>query len=465
MYGLTVDHESSLSMQKQLQNQMREGILSGRIPAGDCLPSSRALATELGVSRNTVLGAYDQLIAEGYLRAIGGSGIYVASVGRLPEKSRESFSQVAAQPIVAMRHPISFDVSKGDRAAFPAARWSACLKNACRREFEEPGILHDPLGAPGLRDEIAAYLRRKKGIDCARERIVITSGAAGAMDLIARIFREGRRRIVVEDPCIHFVREIFGDYGYRVMTTRTDERGICAEPGNRIAAADLVYVSPSHQFPLGGILPVSRRVQLLTFAHAQDAYVIEDDYDSEFRYEGEPVPSLLGLDDRRVLYVGSFSKILSSSMRIGYVILPAEFAKRAAELIDNKNAYVNLTLQLAMEEFLRERYLDAHIYRMKKLYAHKRQTMIARIREIFGNSAAISGENAGLHLLLRYERALTDQDRVMLRNQGLEIEFVEDYAWTKGAHTHEMILGYGALSEREIADGLQTLCDVLARRT
>lgn len=324
-------------------------------------------------------------------------------------------------------------------------------------EEDETNAYCNFTGMEKLQRAICDYVYRVKGIVCDYHQIIITPGTSGGVELIAKTFKKYFNKMVLEDPCIHFVINTFSNYGYEVLPVSVDTQGMQVEALHKIPNTDLIYVVPSHQFPIGGILPVARRIALLQYAKEQNAYVMEDDYDCEFRYKGEPIQPLRNLDPERVIYLGSFSKIFSPSLRIGYMIVPHHLCDIVTRQMELSNQWVNSTLQLALAEFLELKYLDKHIYKMKKVYEKKRLHLIKCIEKEFGAHAKVSGEYAGLHLLFQYERNFTDQDIQSLEDAGVIVDFVENYSIIKGNHKNELVLGYGELSNSEIEEGVKRL--------
>lgn len=456
MYGLEINRSSSLSISKQLQNQIRTAILEGKLSAGENLPPSRNLAKELGISRNTVVQVYEQLIAEGYLDTVVGAGTYVVDIGKLAKPKSPKIPLHTNEPD-RKEGTISFNAGNPDSVLFPNARWSSALKQACSEQTKHSYPQFDFAGNVRLRKAISNYVFRAKGIDCDHRQIVITSGTAGALDLIAKTLKKRNSRILIEDPCIDFVKKIFSCYDYRIQPVPVDDQGIDIKYLKSCPDADLIYVVPSHQYPIGGVLPAVRRIALLQYANEQNSYIIEDDYDCEFRYSGEPLQPLRNLDPERVIYCGSFSKIFSPTLRIGYLILPYSLCTAINQMMDATNLWVNPTIQLALANFLEQKYMDKHVYKMKKVYERKRRHLMDCIQRTFGTSVEMSGEYAGLHLLFRFERDFTEKDAEAFRCLGVDAEFVEEYSVVKGKHKNELVLGYGNLSFEEIEEGVKRL--------
>ncbi len=462
MYGFKINRNSSLSFSKQLQNQIRTAILEGRLRADEKLPPSRSMAKELGISRNTVIQVYEQLIAEGYLDSVVGSGTYVIDIGGLLKTNSHNFTLPTKQPN-SREDIISFSAGDLDTQLFPNARWSLELKRASLMQTNHSYPRENNLGVDLLRKEISDYVYRAKGIDCDYSQIVITAGTSGSLDLLARSLKKKKNKILIEDPCIDFVKSIFSSYDYMIQPISVDEHGFDVKYLEKCTDADLIYAVPSHQYPIGGVLPAARRIALLQYANKQNVYVIEDDYDCEFRYSGEPVQPLRNLDPEHVIYCGSFSKIFSPSIRMGYMILPYHLCEDINRLINDASLWVNPTIQLAMAEFLKHKYLDKHVYKMKKVYAKKRFHLMDCIQKTFGSNVEVCGEHAGLHLLFRFDREFTKEDVEALHEIGVEVDFVEDCSILKGSHKNELVLGYGKLSLQEIEEGVKRLKAAICR--
>ncbi len=460
MYGLKIDRASSLSNTKQLENQLRETILNGKLTAGIKLPPTRSLAKELDIARNTVIQVYEQLIAEGYLESREGSGTYVADIGKLPVPKLSMYKEMKSiKPV--NRNLISFNAGDPDVHSFPRLKWAKMLRSACL-DAEETSFTYTGFnGYPDLRKAISSYVYRVKGIHCSEDQIVIVPGAAGGMDILAKALKKKTGRIAMEDPCIHFVKSIFISNGYDICPVEVDSQGMDMNSLLGIPKADLVYVVPSHQFPIGGVLPAVRRIALLSYASEHNAYVIEDDYDSEFRYKGEAIQALRNLSPEQVIYIGSFSKIFLPSLRMGYMILPEHLIDQVKELMENTNIWTSKTTQQAMAEFMKEMLLDHHIYKMKKIYEGKRKYLIKCLTQAFEGRIKISGEYAGLHLLVSFDRELNDTDQQSMEQYDVEAELVEEYAIRKGKHTNQLVLGYGGLSLTQIEEGVNRLKQAL----
>lgn len=458
MYGFEINKELPVSAAKQLAQQIRSTVLSGVLPAGERMPPTRSLAAELHIARNTVIEVYEQLLSEGYLISKVGSGTFVAGLGTLPRLHPLPPEFGLSPGRKPKQDLIVFDPGSPDGTAFPRALWARLLKEACLDTDNSTfGYPASGAGTAALQAALCSYLYRMKGIVCSAAQVVIVPGAYTGLQLTAKVlYREGCTA-AVEDPCMPFVRQAFAESGYGLTPIEADACGMKTHTLNLSDPVRAVYVVPSHQFPIGGVLPVARRVELLQYAADKDAYVIEDDYDGEIRYEGDPIQPLQRLNAERVIYLGSFSKIFSPALRIAYLILPWQLRDKVVHRMELTNVWSGTIEQLALVRLLEERLLDKHIYRMKKLYEGKRRLLMLCLKQQFGEHVTVSGENAGMHLLASFKRSLTNEDLHRFTELGVEADGVESFALTKGRHCHQLVLGYGNLTEREIHEGVLRL--------
>jgi GntR family transcriptional regulator/MocR family aminotransferase len=420
LLDITLDETLAEPLFRQLYSELRQAILTGRLRPGDRLPASRSLAGEFGVSRNTVLGAFEQLLSEGYLVMRGGSGTYVA--GDLPDLTPERTAPrrraAAAAPQLAARSAILFAPrSRGplptgplapcfapgfiDSSSFPFPLWSRLLGKSWRhpsRQIVEGG---DPGGYPPLRAAIADYLRQARGIDCSAEDVLIVSGIRQAVDLTCRLLLDPGDKVWVERPGFPGIGAAIAASGGKLVHVTVDDEGLdVAEGLRRASKARLACVAPSHQYPLGVVMSLQRRLSLLAWARAAKAWVLEDDYDSEFRYAGRPLSALRSLDeDGRVIYVGTLSKLLFPSLRVGYLVAPPALSaafRSARAVVDDQPA---MATQPALAEFFTSGHLAAHVRRMRQHYARRQQLLLAAAEHHFAGKIALRPDDAGLHLV------------------------------------------------------------------
>ncbi len=466
IYGIEIDKNSPVSLTAQLISELRKKILASQLAAGERLCPSRQLAQELGVSRNTVITAYEQLIAEGYLDSRTGSGTYVAEL----ENVHTGISPVRSTPKAGRKiekstgkKMILFDAGAPDISCFPIIQWSKALKEACLMSPASGFGYGPPSGESRLREALCEYLQRSKGIQCSPEQMIIVPGTSGGISLISKLFFGKDASVIMEDPSISFIRNIFACDGYRVQPVPVDSQGMRTNELWKLPAPKLIYTVPSHQFPTGAILPVVRKLELLRYARETGSYIIEDDYDSEFYYQGMPIQSLFNLDSNRTIYLGTFSKIFSPAIRLGYMILPSELIYGAIELTEQLNVRAETLSQLAMAYFINNRLLDRHIYKMKRHYAARRKFLIECLRNYFADKITISGENAGLHLMASFEADFTEEDFIRLYENGVIADCVEDFAMIKGHYKNKLLLGYGNLNPTQIETGVRLLKQSLNR--
>jgi len=465
MFGLQVNRALPESIVKQLTQQLRRKILSGELKRGERLPSSRDLAREFNIARNIIIQVYEQLLAEGYLNSHIGSGTFVAGIGDYHMAPAQSPSDLWVTDKPPLGEGIYFDAGNPDSTCFPRIKWAKLYKEVCLDSGKEAYEYGPIAGARPLRCAIGDYLYRIKGIQCHLEQIFIVPGASRGIELVARVLcREERGGCaVIEDPSLDYVQHIIQQNGLKLLPVTVDKNGIQTELLPEDSTVRLVYVVPSHQFPLGCVLPIDRRLQLLTYVSSRDAYVIEDDYDSEFRYQGDPIQSLRHLNPDRVIYLGTFSKILSPGLRLGYVIMPRPLCALTQDTMEQLNIRSSTMEQLTMAGFLNQRILDRHVFRLKKIYEEKRTALITAIKHEFGSKMTISGTNAGLHVLATYARALCPEDFSQMKTVGVEADWVENYAILKGRHRNQLVLGYGNLSIDQISLGVQLIKKALAK--
>lgn len=451
----------------QLYRQFVDKILGGELAGDARVPSSRELAAEHRIARNIVVAVYEQLLAEGYLEARPGSGTYVARL-RQPKPSPRPSVPATPAPVATAGHDgeaISFICGSPDVGRFPRARWLSCLRQV---GFFRDAAMWDyapPAGSPALRAEIAAHLRRAKGIDCVPEQIVVTGGTTSALTLIAHMLRHGRPGALVEDPSVSFVPAILREAGHTVTAIPADTAGLCVEALPERPRAGMIFVSPAHQFPLGATLTIPRRLALADYARRHQILIVEDDYDSEFRHEGAPVDSLCRLAPERVLHLGTFSKCLAPALRLGYVVLPVETIPTAVQAAESLHLGVSRYTQEAMARFLREGHLVRHIARMQRIYRRRMQRLRAALHTTFGETVAVSGDSTGLHLVATFRDVRFDSEtQARMAKAGVEADAVDEFALGKPRHPGALTLGYGHLEMAQIEEGVRRLGIALRSR-
>lgn len=467
---LTLDASAEVPLNRQVYEQIRGAILRGSLRPGDKLPSSRQLATELGVSRTVVVNAYDLLFADGFVNGQQGSATRVAdTVTAISEAMPEaapapSFASAysgAAAPAPRGR-PIRFDLrpSVPSWSSFPTKRWSRAVHNAILRAGQEDVGYGPAEGVAEFRAAIAAHVRLRRGIGCDAADLVVTSGATQALDLLARTVISSGDVVVVEDPTHPVLRRVFENNKARVVPVPVDDSGLVvgAIPQALAAAGEtsdrvvLAYVTPTHQFPTGAVMSLERRLELIRWARANRVVIIEDDYDSDFAY-GTLLPSALaGLDRSVVAYIGTFSKSMFPAVRLGYAVLPDELAARFIEqkwLADRLTSAID---QLAMAEFLTSGSFDEHVERMNELYGVRYRALAHALTARFGRRVTISGAPAGLHVMAQLDVTRpAEQISTRAAQLGVRMYPCEDFFLDREPEGAPFLFGHGALSPSEIA--------------
>jgi GntR family transcriptional regulator/MocR family aminotransferase len=479
-----VDPTAATPLFRQLYDGFRRRILDGALPPGMRLPATRALADELRISRNTVLNAYEQLLAEGYLEGRAGSGTYVPP--KLPEEMMQVRQKSApSRPVTAKRRGLSRrgqllarssvrpacvfgpprPLQPGVPAldAFPFEEWGRLVARRYRRPPRELLDYNDPAGYAPLRKAIAAHLGPARGVNCEPEQVLVITGSQQGIDLIARILLDPGDTAWVEDPGYLGARAALAGAGARVVGVPVDDAGLDVSAGNsRCRNARLVHVTPSHQYPLGVTLTLSRRLALLDWARRANAWIIEDDYDSEFRYAGRPLAALQGMDrDGRVLYLGTFSKALFPSLRLGYLVVPSDLvgAFVAARAVMDRQT-PTLT-QAVAADFLNEGHFVRHIRRMRTLYSQRQETLLrAAKRELVG-LVRVSPCETGMHVMGWLEDGRQDRNASRAATQaGVEAPPLSSYR-IEHNDSGGLLLGYAGWDARQIRDGVRRLGQAL----
>jgi GntR family transcriptional regulator / MocR family aminotransferase len=461
---ITVDRRGEEPLTHQVYERIRGLILCGTIPEGSRLLSTRRLAAELGVSRNIVMDAFDQLLAEGYVQTRVGAGTFAASGARFQPRGLPQLGTISARGFRPFRTDvIDFRSGLPDLHRFPVSTWQR-LSRAVWNELTPVDLCYSqPEGRVELRTEIARYIAAYRGVRCHPEQVLVTGGTTQAVGIVSRLLlQNGGRTCILGDPVTLDIQLIVSGFGGTIVPARVDDRGMDVDALPPRARPAFIYATPSHQFPLGGAMPIQRRARLLEYARARGAYVIEDDYDSEFRYDSPPISSIQGLDPQRVVYIGTFSKTLCPSMRIGYVVFPPELVNRGREakwFTDLHNSSVD---QMILARFIAEGAFLRHVHAMKKNHSSLRRALVDALHRHFGHSVEVLGNAAGLHLCARFRGTrFTKGLLAQIESAGAKVYPVEDHAIVKGRWTDTIILGYGMLRPRDIEKGIEILAACL----
>lgn len=492
---LSIDASSEIPLHKQIYEEYRAAILSGRLAAGAKVPSSRALSKSLGVSRATATMAYDCLASEGYLTATTGSGTFVSS--ELPEdllspsspdsgmRAETSFVEAAREGTTSSTFKkrrlswfgssleerqwlgyeqdepeIQFVFGRPDISEFPMRIWNQLLLHHARKR--SLNLLDSPANAHGhqpLREAIAQYLGRARALRCDAGQVIVVNGSQQAIDLVTRVLVDRDDSVCLEEPGYIGAKKAFEAQGARLVPVPVDANGLMIDFLNRRSQdvrPQLVYVTPSHQFPTGSVLSLPRRLELIAWARRNDVYIIEDDYDSEFRYSGRPIPALAGFDHGgSVIYIGTFSKVLLPALRIGYLVVPADLVdvfSRAKWLADRHSPLLE---QQVLADFIQLGHLERHIRRMRGAYESKRKLVLKLLKDLCGDRLTVYGDNAGINVLVRL-KVEADSGKIIeyARQRGVGLALTSQF-YLNEPPRGEFLLNYGGLSEEDIERGLK----------
>ena len=480
---ISLDRTSVIPLYKQLAEELRCAVFQSRLKPNQKLPPSRLLAKSLEISRATVTQSYEQLLSEGYLETRSGSGTFVSShlpdeylqsksIKRIISKSSElkilsrfakDLLAVNRLEVLEPQDEISFRFGNPSTSQFPIKLWQRLLSRHCQNSPEMLNYIPDPAGYFPLRMAIADYLGRSRAVQCSAEQVIVVNGSQQALDLIARLTIDLGDWVAVEDPGYLGARNCFKSQGANLQGVAVDSDGLNVEDLiNHSQQFKLLYVTPSHQFPTGATLSLPRRLALLQWAQQTGTLIIEDDYDSEYRYGERPIPALQGLDQNNtVIYVGTFSKILFPSLRIGYLVVPTVWipvVSRAKWLCDRQSPTLE---QFVLTDCINEGHFERHIRRMRHLYDQRREILVNALKHHLDSRVTILGENAGIHLVIRIETISSDEVVIQkAANMGVGLTSTQDYYLTD-AKKGEFILGYAQLDETQIEQGIQKLAQAL----
>jgi GntR family transcriptional regulator/MocR family aminotransferase len=480
---IALDRKSKLPLHKQIYEGLRTAIIRRALDPGQRVPSSRDLAADLHISRIPVLNAYAQLLVEGYFEARTGSGTFVSAA--LPDAIALEglLSEPNTQPILSgprriasrvrvlpQREPLPwihgwgpFGLHQPALEHFPHTIWSSLVTRHCRNPRIARMHHIDPLGSMRFREAVCNYLRTARGVRCDARQIMIVSGSQQALDITARVLLNAGDSIWVEKPGYNLARSAFLSAGCRLIHVPVDASGLDVAQGIRMGRnARAAHVTPSHQFPLGVTMSASRRMQLLQWAQKQGAWIIEDDYDSEYRHDGMPIASLQGLDPHaRVIYVGTFSKVLFPSLRVGYIVIPPDLVDAFATVrlaMDIFPAYLH---QEALADFILEGHFARHIRKMRTLYRERRDVLLQSMATIRNPALEITGTETGMHFAALLPDGYNDQELACRAAEtGLWLWPLSP-AYASQPARHGFVLGYGSTPVKAVPRAVQQLSTLL----
>jgi GntR family transcriptional regulator/MocR family aminotransferase len=431
------------SMRARVERALREAVRNGRLAPGSRLPSTRALCLQLGVSRGVVVDAYSQLAAEGYLETRRGGGTRVADTAMVAGQSLASVAQAGV-----IRHDLNPYRPALD--GFPRAAWLSALTRVLRSVPDERLAYPDPAGTPELRASLASYLGRVRGVRATPEQIVITGGTRHGVELLWTVLvSDGARRVVVERPGWRGMSETAVDAGLSIAPLPVDEHGLLVESLQH-EQADAVALAPAHQYPTGAVLSPARRLALVEWARIQDALIVEDDYDAEYRYDRQPVGSLQGLAPEHVAYAGSTSKTLAPAVRLGWLVLPPRFVELLATRQRRRGSMPSPLNQLALSDLIERGELDRHLRRQRRRYSRRREVLLDELSRKLPE-ASVSGAAAGLYIVVGLPDGVSERAALTVtRSRGIALEGV-------GGSSPALVVGYANLADAAVVPAVEAL--------
>ncbi|MGA2252545.1 PLP-dependent aminotransferase family protein [Terracidiphilus sp.] len=479
---IAIDRDAERPLHQQVYDGYREAILRGDLQSGQKIPSSRELAAEIGVSRFPVLHAYAQLKAEGYFESHVGSGTIISAT--LPEQMMPSSRGAGGlQTSISGRRPIArrtrfyprferdshlrgwgaFGIHQPAFDHFPFQVWSGLVAKHSRNPHASAIHNINPLGSERFREEICAYLRTARAVKCDASQIMIVSGSQQALDITARVLLNPGDPVLVEEPGYNLERTVLAAAGCRLQLVPVDHEGMDVVQGvKRHPGAKAAFVTPSHQFPLGSTMSATRRLLLLNWAQSSGAWVIEDDYDSEYRFDARPIASLQGLDvNSRVIYIGTFSKILFPSLRIGYIVIPQDLVSHFAAVRFAMDIFPPYLYQEVLSDFMSQDYFGRHIRKMRQVYSARRAMLIDCLRTEFGDKLQVHGSAAGMHVTVTLPEGFDDLEiAARTIQQRLWLWPLSPYYLGKQRRSG-FVLGFGSTAEEQIPTAVKRMRSVI----
>ena len=464
---IPLDNDSARPLYQQIYEYIRKEIADGKISCGEKLPSTRLLAKHLLLSRSTVETAYEQLFAEGYIEARDRRGYYASDISKLYLEGagqKERKSRIPVRTEEKENYKVVFSPEGSEMGCFPYGVWRKISKELLSGDDPELFLSGEPAGERKLREAVCRYLYHARGVNASPEQIVVGAGNEYLLILLAQILGE-KKRVAMENPTYLKAYYTFSHMHYDICAIEMDGGGILLEEVER-KKPDIVYTMPSHQFPMGAVMPMKRRLELLHWALGGERYIIEDDHDSEFRYRGKPIPSLQGIDRKgSVIYMGTFSKSISPSLRVSYMVLPEGLLERYRKNCGFYASTVPKEQQLKLTALFNQGHFERYLNRMRGVYKGKHDYLLGLLRkEPWVHK--IYGDNAGMHLLVEVDSLLSQEDIVnRAKENGVVVYTLEEYqipgSVLKEKEYPTLLLGYGALTEKEMQYGVEVLGEIV----
>lgn len=466
---LLIDLRADCPIYEQIYEFIKNEIKNGQILPDTKLPSTRRLSQSLKISRTTVVNAYEQLLAEGYLRSRGGSGYIVNKLDDMDILKRVSGTKESSHYILPAcktegkedDNLIDFSPTKIDSKSFPYASWRSIARKVFSNDSSDVFTAGDKQGEYGLRVQIADYLHTARRVECTPQNIIIGAGSEYLILLLGLLL--GRKHIALENPGYIKARKIFESIDWDVISVDMDDEGMDIGKLESVKA-DICYLMPANQYPTGVIMPIKRRRELIAWCYESSGrYIIEDDYDSEFRFVGKPIPAMQGLDPQKVIYIGTFSKSVAPAIRVAYMVLPDELIKEYGSRLDFFSCTVPRSDQDILEIFIKEGYFERHLNRMRTNYRIKRDILIESIKKYLPK-ARVAENNSGLHILMTLEDLSEKEILDCGVNTGVRFYPISVFYTGKNIKKSTVLVGFASLTEGDIKKGIKDFSILEERR-
>ena len=462
MNELTINLNPKLNipLYEQLYQYIKTDICEGGMSCGAKLPSTRSLSEHLQVSRSTVELAYEQLLSEGYIESVPCKGFYVSELEGLYLQPARSEDKERHQKEEKKKYHFDFSPYGIDLQSFPYNVWRRLSKDVLLDDSSELFKSGASQGEEDLRDAIKDYLHQARGVNCNSNQIVVGAGNEYLLMLLGMMLGTNHK-IAFENPTYKQAHRLFQNMSYQITTVDMDQYGMEVNK-LRVSGADMAYVMPSHQYPLGIVMPIRRRMELLKWAtEEENRYIIEDDYDSEFRYKGKPIPALQGFDiSGKVIYLGTFSRSIAPAIRVSYMVLP----ENLLEIYREKCGFLSCTVprveQNILQKFLEQGYFERHLNKMRALYKGRHDVLLSQLKPLLA-SCEVTGEHAGVHLLLSFEGKTEEELISLAGDHNIRVYGLSEYD-TEKQHKRKatVLLGYANMKEKDIIEATRVLCEI-----
>lgn len=463
MLFVNIDRKSNETLSQQIFHSIKDSILQDKLQSQEKLPSTRELAKYLNVSRNVVIESYEQLLAEGYIYSQSGSGTYVCEGVQFHQLNKSDFQTKNKSHETHSKNIISFRSGIPDLEAIPIKKWAQIYQKNAMDIKPSQMDYQSSFGDYELRTQLSLYLNRARGVETSPENILITNGAAQSFNLLCKLIK-GSEYAIVENPISYGILHTLKGNSVKIKPISIDKNGLITSdlPDD---SPKLIFTTPSHQFPTGVIFPVKRRIELIKYAEQHNSYIVEDDYDSEYRFDGSPIQSMQFLNPERVIYVGSFSKTLMPGLRIGLMVLPKILCEEMREIKYVADYHSPTLEQLTLAKFIESGLFENHIRKMRKLYLKKRNFLISCLKKTFGERVDISGAETGLHLIASFDDVSFNKELLeKIKNSGVEISSVKKHylsAEISTPYDNSLIFGYGNTKIDDMEKGIEIIYSLI----